>query len=192
MGSKRPRASRTAHLGQASLRKDSVIGPEPSLETLSRRPPDTANCNTCGPAACRAPPSSSSDSSSENTGAASDRQRGLRRRGRGQLRRFLQEPPDPQLSLLTLLEREAASLTTTRSYVKELTAFTTWLRFPSISGLSGALVDESMCRYMESLYLAGKRPARGCRLWAAVLHARPEFGRMRPLALPRASRSLKG
>jgi len=162
-------------------------------QQLAKTGLDTQKLVTSGRDGSASPSSGSSDSSSANAAERRGaRVRAVPRRRPRRLAKYLAEVIDQQLHGLSLLERHAITERSARAYVKELDSFTQWAKVETVTTVAISALDALLVTYMDKMFLDGEAPARGMKLLAATMHARPEFSKTGLFGLPRGWRALKG
>ena len=151
-----------------------------------RRPED----QTGEPGSCD---SSEVSDTSAGTTQPKAKSRTLRRRAAQRIRRMLECQRTVSLSdFMSFLEKSAVTPKTGKKYAE---AISTWLVFLEKEGLpcmNPPEVDVALVKCFNHLFFAGVNPWRGETLLAAVLHQRPELGKLGGNSLPRTLRSLRG
>ena len=92
---------------------------------------------------------------------------------------------------MTLLESRAVTTAVKVSYDAAIKSFVTTMGLASLVAVGVSELDELVVQYFEKCFFAGDHASRGEIVMAAIINARPAFGRLRNLKLPRAWRSLK-
>ncbi|CAK0835808.1 unnamed protein product [Prorocentrum cordatum] len=133
---------------------------------------------------------SSSDREGEATAAA--RQRALPRGRKDALTKLLASEALPELSHLTLGEHAAVRPRTEAQYAQEVHQFSLFCGVARATEISIEDLDDLLVQHIDRQIKSGVTAARGMKLLAGVVHARPKAGRQGPRTLRRSWRALKG
>ena len=138
--------------------------------------------------------SSSSATTSDEDAAtqAKSRERNMKRRARRRLKTYLEESLEGKEMGLTVLERRAITRRTETTYMKEYQGFTKYCDDNGLGDVEGKALDTMMSTYFQFLFFLGYQASRGEKIFAALLHMKPQYTQNGKGALPRAWRALKG